>query len=168
MAPLDAADTVVRERVHRSPKPTERGSGCIQSLRQRQPHCARRLRMSTGKADGRPGSIISALDAPMPGAAIFRCKPSAPPWEPTPATTAAEPPRSAPESYLSKQSLAAHYAMSVRWIELRIAEGLPVADYMDKRPRFRLSETDSWLRERGHLSAERPDTPRPGTKAGAA
>lgn len=100
----------------------------------------------------------------MPGAAIFRCKPSAPPWEPT----AAEPPRPVPESYLSKQSLAAHYAMSVRWVELRIAEGLPVADYMDKRPRFRLSETDSWLRERGHLTAERPDTPRPGTKAEAA
>lgn len=114
-----------------------------------------------------PGSIIAALDAPMPDAATFRCKPSAPPWEPAlsaQAPAAAEP----PESYLSKQALASHYAMSVRWVEKRIAEGLPVADYMDRRPRFRLSETDAWLRECGHLTAERPAAPRPGTKAGAA
>lgn len=118
-------------------------------------------------ASRHPGSISAALDAPMPGAAVFRCKPSAPPWEP-PATPPAAAAETRPESYLSKQALAEHYAMSVRWVEKRIADGLPVADYMDRRPRFRLSETDAWLRERGHLSAKRPDAPRPGTKAGAA
>ncbi len=115
-----------------------------------------------------PASISAMLDAPPSGTATWR--PNAPavaPWEPTPQAPAAESPEQAPESYLSKQALAAHYAMSVRWVELRIADGLPVADYMEGRPRLRLSETDPWLRERGHLTAERPAAPRPGTKAGA-
>lgn len=115
-----------------------------------------------------PGSIIDAANTPMPDAATFRCAPAVAPWEPTPsAQTAVAAPEPAPEPYLSKQALAEHYAMSVRWVEKRIADGLPVADYMDKRPRFRLSEADAWLRENGHLAAERPKAPRPGTKAAA-
>lgn len=66
------------------------------------------------------------------------------------------------ERYLSKQGLAEHYAMSVRWVEQKMQDGLPVADYMDGRARFRLSETDTWLRQRGHLSANRPKGPRRG------
>lgn len=118
-----------------------------------------------------PASISAMLDAPASGSATFRTKAAdaARRWDDIgEASPAAASPVQVPESYLSKQSLAAHYAMSVRWVEKRIAEGLPVADYMEGRPRLRLSETDPWLRERGHLTAERPATPRPGTKAGAA
>jgi hypothetical protein len=97
-----------------------------------------------------------------------------PPWlaAEVAAPALAEPPAAEPverpEPYLSKQSLAAHYDMSVRWVEQKIAAGLPVAHYVGRkppRPRFRLSETDSWLRANGHLSDKRPKTRRPGTKA---
>jgi hypothetical protein len=57
-----------------------------------------------------------------------------------------------PEPYLSKQSLARHYAMSVRWVEQRMTDGLP-HEHMDGRARFHLSETDPWLRSNGHLKA---------------
>lgn len=118
-----------------------------------------------------PGSISAALAAPMPGAAAFQTEAGkrARPWhalDDSPAPPAA--PVERPEPYLSKQALATHYAMSVRWVEKRIAEGLPVAEYMEGRPRLRLTETDPWLRANGHLTGERPAAPRPGTKAGAA
>lgn len=37
-----------------------------------------------------PTSISALLDAPMPGAATFRCKPSAPPWDDAASAPAAE------------------------------------------------------------------------------
>lgn len=37
-----------------------------------------------------PGSISAALDAPMSGAAAFRCAPSAPPWDDSATAPAAE------------------------------------------------------------------------------
>lgn len=120
-----------------------------------------------------PDSISAALDRSAAAAHVWRADfaHSYPQWDDIPAAApiVAEttPEQAEPESYLSKQALATHYAMSVRWVEKRIAEGLPVADYMEGRPRLRLSETDPWLRERGHLTAERPKAPRPGTKAGA-
>jgi hypothetical protein len=110
---------------------------------------------------------VSILDLHDAGTASYRTAAGlrSPRWDAipdAPASVAAEVER--PEPYLSKRELAEHYAMSVRWVEQRIVAGLPVADYMEKRPRFRLSETDDWLRTNGHLSGERPKAPRPGTK----
>jgi hypothetical protein len=114
-----------------------------------------------------PDSISAALDRSAASAHVWRADFAYPRWDEIPTSSPAPVAETAPESYLSKQALAAHYAMSVRWVEKRIAEGLPVADYMEGRPRLRLTETDPWLRQRGHLAAERPQAPRPGTKAGA-
>ncbi len=96
-------------------------------------------------------SISALLDAASADAATFRCKAAAPPWAASevPSAVVAEP-AERPEPYLSKQSLAAHYAMSVRWVELRMKGGLP-HEHMDGRARFKLSETDPWLRKRGNL-----------------
>lgn len=96
-------------------------------------------------------SISALLDAELSDTAAYRTVAVAPPWAASevPSAVVAEP-IERPEPYLSKQSLAAHYAMSVRWVELRMKDGLP-HEHMDGRARFKLSETDPWLRERGHL-----------------
>jgi hypothetical protein len=96
-------------------------------------------------------SISALLDAELSDAATYRTSAVAPPWAASevPSAVVAEPVER-PEPYLSKQSLAAHYAMSVRWVELRMKGGLP-HEHMDGRARFKLSETDPWLCERGHL-----------------
>jgi hypothetical protein len=121
--------------------------------------------MTTTKT-GHPRSISELLDASLNGAATFRTKATRAPWQSAePVSAAPVAPAERPEPYLSKRALAGHYEMSVRWVEQKIAVGLPVADYMDGRPRLRLGEAEPWLRENGHLSAERPKAPRPGTTA---
>ena len=55
-----------------------------------------------------------------------------------------------PQPWLDRQALAAHLGCSVRWVELRMAEGMPhwkVAGRM----KFRVSEVEAWLAENGHM-----------------
>lgn len=55
--------------------------------------------------------------------------------------------RDGTEPWLSKPQLAAHYAFSTRWVELRVREGMP-ARRIGGRLRFRVSDTDAWLEGR--------------------
>lgn len=54
------------------------------------------------------------------------------------------------ELWLSKHELAQALGVSVRWLELRMAEGLPHREIAGKRV-FQLTACESWLRRRGHL-----------------
>lgn len=56
-------------------------------------------------------------------------------------------PLNAPEATLTKQQIAAHLGRSVRWVELRMREGLPSVPPTTRDPhrRFRLSEVQRWL-----------------------
>jgi hypothetical protein len=54
------------------------------------------------------------------------------------------------ELWLTKRELAKALGVSVRWIELRMKEGLPHREIAGKRV-FQLSASESWLRRRGHL-----------------
>jgi hypothetical protein len=51
------------------------------------------------------------------------------------------------EPFLSKQQLAEHFAFSVRWVEYRVAEGMPHVR-LGGRLRFRTGECEAWLLER--------------------
>lgn len=55
---------------------------------------------------------------------------------PTPATR--------PEPWLSKRDLAAHLGFSVRWIEYRVADGMPYKR-IGGRLRFQLTSVEAWL-----------------------
>ena len=50
----------------------------------------------------------------------------------------------APEPWVSKKGVAAHYGFSVRWVEYQLARGLP-STLIGGQRRFRLSETERWL-----------------------
>jgi hypothetical protein len=54
------------------------------------------------------------------------------------------------ERWLGKRDLAKHLSCSVRWIELRMAEGMPHA-LIAGRVKFRVSEAQPWLVEHGHI-----------------
>lgn len=54
------------------------------------------------------------------------------------------------EPYLDKKHLALHLGCSVRWIEHRMEEGLPHA-LIAGRAKFKASEAEPWLEERGHI-----------------
>lgn len=49
-----------------------------------------------------------------------------------------------PEPWLSKRDLATYLGFSTRWVEYRIAEGMPHRR-IGGRVRFRLTEVESWL-----------------------
>jgi hypothetical protein len=51
------------------------------------------------------------------------------------------------EPLLTKRQIAAHFNYSVRWIELRMLEGMPSVKLGGRR-RFRLSEVAAWFNER--------------------
>ncbi len=51
------------------------------------------------------------------------------------------------EPWLSKKQLAAHVGFTTRWVELRVAEGMPCQRW-GNRLRFRVSEVEPWLKER--------------------
>ena len=55
-----------------------------------------------------------------------------------------------PEPWLDKRGIAAHFARSVRWIERRMEDGLPHA-HIAGRAKFRVSEVEPWLVQRGHV-----------------
>jgi hypothetical protein len=54
------------------------------------------------------------------------------------------------ELWLTKKELAQALGVSVRWIEQRMAEGLPHREIAGKRV-FQLTASEAWLRRRGHL-----------------
>lgn len=56
----------------------------------------------------------------------------------------------AQEPFLNKRALANHLSCSVRWVEHRMAEGLP--HYLIAgRVKFRASEAEAWLRQEGFI-----------------
>jgi hypothetical protein len=77
-----------------------------------------------------------------------------------PVAAVAEPVKLA-EPRVSKQRFADQVGMSVRWVEQKIAAGMP-CEYVDGRPRLRVSEGEDWLRSNGHLSATASAGPRRG------
>jgi hypothetical protein len=50
------------------------------------------------------------------------------------------------EPWCTKQELAYHLGFSVRWVELRVREGMP-ARRMGRRLRFQISAVEDWLDE---------------------
>jgi excisionase family DNA binding protein len=50
------------------------------------------------------------------------------------------------EPWCTKQELAEHLGFSVRWVELRVREGMP-ARRMGRRLRFQVSAVEAWLDE---------------------
>jgi hypothetical protein len=54
------------------------------------------------------------------------------------------------EPWLSKRQLAVHLGFSVRWVELRVREGMPHQRWGSNRLRFRASEVEAWLEERSN------------------
>lgn len=54
------------------------------------------------------------------------------------------------EPWLDKKHLASHLGCSVRWVELRQADGMPHA-VIAGRVKFRASEVEPWLEAHGHL-----------------
>lgn len=54
------------------------------------------------------------------------------------------------EAFLDKQGLAEFLVCSVRWIEFRMAEGLPHR-YIAGRAKFQPSVVLAWLEENGHM-----------------
>ena len=45
---------------------------------------------------------------------------------------------------MTKRQLANHLSMSVRWIEMRVREGMPMVHF-GNRARFRASQVESWI-----------------------
>jgi hypothetical protein len=54
------------------------------------------------------------------------------------------------EPWLNKRRLAEHLGCGIRWIEMRVAEGMPCAMIAGRR-KFRASEVEDWLERAGHL-----------------
>jgi hypothetical protein len=55
------------------------------------------------------------------------------------------------EPWLTKAALASHLGCGVRFLEYRMAEGLPFA-LIAGRVKFKVSEVEPWLEQRGHLT----------------
>lgn len=49
-----------------------------------------------------------------------------------------------PEPWMTKRQLANHLSMSVRWIEMRVREGMPMVHF-GNRARFRASQVENWI-----------------------
>jgi hypothetical protein len=60
-----------------------------------------------------------------------------------------------PEPWQTKQTLASHLHVSVRWIEYRLVEGLP-HHVIAGKPRFKISKVEDWLGAHGHMRASTP------------
>jgi hypothetical protein len=54
------------------------------------------------------------------------------------------------ERWLDKRGLASHLGCGIRWIEMRVAEGMPSTMIAGRR-KFRASEVEEWLERAGHL-----------------
>jgi excisionase family DNA binding protein len=60
--------------------------------------------------------------------------------------------RNGTEPWITKQEVARHLGFSVRWVEYRIAEGLPHRR-MGGRLRFQRTAVERWLSDRGGRTA---------------
>jgi hypothetical protein len=54
------------------------------------------------------------------------------------------------ERWLDKKGLAEYFGCSVRWIEARLADGMPSAMIAGRR-KFRASECEEWLMRAGEI-----------------
>jgi len=54
------------------------------------------------------------------------------------------------EPWLDKRRLADHLGCGIRWIEMRVVEGMPCAMIAGRR-KFRASEVEDWLERVGYL-----------------
>lgn len=54
------------------------------------------------------------------------------------------------EPWLGYAELARHLDCSARWLEYRVAEGMPCALIAGRR-KFKASEAENWLAREGHL-----------------
>jgi excisionase family DNA binding protein len=48
------------------------------------------------------------------------------------------------EPWMTKQQLANHLKMSIRWIEMCVREGMPMMRF-GSRPRFKASQVEHWI-----------------------
>jgi excisionase family DNA binding protein len=48
------------------------------------------------------------------------------------------------EPWMTKQQLANHLGMSIRWVEMRVRDGMPMMRF-GSRPRFRASQVEDWI-----------------------
>jgi hypothetical protein len=55
------------------------------------------------------------------------------------------------ERRLTKAEYAEHLRCSIRWVEYRLAEGLP-SEMIAGKHKFRPSVADEWLRREGHIT----------------
>lgn len=56
------------------------------------------------------------------------------------------------EPWLSKKQIAAHFGRTTRWVEMRMAEGMPHrkdGESREARTMFRMSDVEAWMDDRG-------------------
>jgi hypothetical protein len=58
------------------------------------------------------------------------------------------------EQWLTKRQLAAHLGCSTRFLEMRVAEGMPSRMAFGRR-QFRLSQVQPWLENNGDIEGEK-------------
>jgi hypothetical protein len=100
----------------------------------------------------KPQTISDLLDAGLDGAATFHTTAAAPPWAKPSRELSAPAPAPLPPPRLDKAGLARQLGMSVRWVEQKMAAGLPY-EHIDGRVRFHLAPSEKWLRDNGHIKA---------------
>lgn len=54
------------------------------------------------------------------------------------------------EPWLDKRGLADHLGCGIRWVEMRVAEGMPCTMIAGRR-KFKVSEVEPWLERAGHI-----------------
>lgn len=54
------------------------------------------------------------------------------------------------EPWLDTRALAAHLGCGIRWIEMRVADGMPRTTIAG-RNKFKVSTVEPWLEQHGHL-----------------
>lgn len=61
--------------------------------------------------------------------------------------------RAEPAAWIDKRELACHLGCSIRWIEARLAEGMPSALIAGRR-KFQAAEAEKWLERAGHFERQ--------------
>jgi hypothetical protein len=69
---------------------------------------------------------------------------------PTAPPTRAPAPAPDPDRWRDKHGFAEHLSCGIRWIEERMAEGMPYA-YIAGRAKFKVARAESWLYEHGFI-----------------
>lgn len=58
------------------------------------------------------------------------------------------------EPWVDKRAVAEFFGCGVRWVEMRVAEGMPSALIAGRR-KFRVSEVEPWLERAGYIERRR-------------